>query len=228
MLDCKPLNLTGLAPAVLVAGCAPAPPSSTSSGSTPVPSQPSGPKKILAAIRSAPASLSKQKTNPPGLVGSVPGLDALEELVHTGLTHNAPDGSWQPVLAEQTPAVENGMWRVFDDGRMETTWRIRSDARWQDGTPVTTDDLLFTTMVEQDPEVGIPRNSAYDLIDSIQAADASTITVAWKRPFIEADSMFSYPLALPMPKHLLEKPFNEDKANFLGIPYWTEAFVGAG
>jgi len=37
-------------------------------------SQPSGPKKIVAAIRSAPASMSKQKTNPPGLVGSVPGL----------------------------------------------------------------------------------------------------------------------------------------------------------
>jgi len=31
-----------------------------------------------------------------------------------------------------------------------------------------------------------------------------------------------------MPKHLLEKPFAEDKANFLGIPYWTEEFVGAG
>lgn len=223
----RTIGLIGLAIAV-AAACAPAQPRGETAGGEAAVRQVTGPKKIVAAIRSAPASLSKQKTNPPGLVGSVPGLDALEELVHAGLTHSSPDGAWLPVLAEQTPSVENGLWRVFPDGRMETTWKIRPNARWHDGAPVTTEDLLFTTMVEQDPEVGIPRNAAYDQIESIQAIDAATITVSWKRPFIEADAMFSYPLALPMPKHLLEKPFNEDKANFLGIPYWTETFVGAG
>jgi len=217
----------GLVLCTLLAACAPPTPRQESVAGSGVATV-SGPKRIVAVIRSAPASMARQKTNPPGLVGSVPGLDALEELVHSGLTHSSPDGGWLPVLAEQTPTVENGLWRVFPDGRMETTWRIRPNARWHDGAPVTTEDLLFTTIVEQDAEVGIPRNPAYELIESIQAVDAATITVNWKRPFIEADAMFSYPLALPMPKHLLEKAYNEDKANFLGIPYWTDEFVGTG
>src|SRR5438270_12111190 len=41
--------------------------------------------------------------------------------------------------------------------------------------------------------------------------------------------MFSYRVAgLPLPKHLLEKAFNEDKATFQGLPYWNEEVVGAG
>src|SRR5437763_1768038 len=31
-----------------------------------------------------------------------------------------------------------------------------------------------------------------------------------------------------LPKHVLEPAFLENKANFLGVPYWREAFVGAG
>src|SRR3989442_1314888 len=61
------------------------------------------------------------------------------------------------------------------------------------------------------------------------APDAQTLTVTWKRPYIEADGLFSYRAAgLPVPKHLLEKAFNDDKATFLGLPYWSEEFVGAG
>jgi peptide/nickel transport system substrate-binding protein len=210
------------------ASAAPAPGSVQAPGGAAERVTSAAPKKVIAVIRSAPASMSKQKTNPPGLVGSVPGLDALEELVHVGLTHNSSDGVLLPVLAEAAPTVDNGLWKVFPDGRMETTWKLRSDARWQDGTPVTTADLLFTTMVEQDKELGIPRNSAYDSIDHVEAVDAATITVTWNRPYIEADTMFGYPIGLPMPKHLLEKAFAEDKANFLGIPYWTDEFVGTG
>lgn len=31
-----------------------------------------------------------------------------------------------------------------------------------------------------------------------------------------------------MPRHLLEKAFQENKASFLGLPYWSHEFVGAG
>src|SRR4051794_35982059 len=44
-------------------------------------------KRIVAAIRGMPSSMVQQRTQPPGLAGSVPGLDALQELVHAGLTH---------------------------------------------------------------------------------------------------------------------------------------------
>lgn len=213
---------------MLAWGCAPAVPTGGGTGGDSSVPRVSGPKRVVAAIRSAPASLARQKTNPAGLVGSVPGLDALEELVHAGVVHLTPNGGLEPQLATAVPTAENGAWRVFPDGRMETTVRLRDDAKWHDGTALTTDDLIFATVVEQDKDLGIPRNPAYDLIEGIEALDARTIIVRWKQPFIEADALFSYSAALPLPKHLIERAYLDDKANFLGIPYWTEEFVGAG
>jgi peptide/nickel transport system substrate-binding protein len=43
--------------------------------------------------------------------------------------------------------------------------------------------------------------------------------------------MFSYDLALPLPKHLLERSFTgqrADRASFAQASYWTEEFVGTG
>src|SRR5207249_2611504 len=89
---------------------------------------------------------------------------------------------------------------------------------------------LFTTAVEQDKELGFTRNAAYDLIERIAAPDPATITVTWKQPFIEADTMFSSAgaFALPVPKHLLERASVEDRATIFELPNWTTEFVGSG
>ncbi len=223
----KPRWRIGLLATVLwlvLAGCASgrsATEASTSSGAPPP-----APKRITAAIRGAASSMAQAKTQ--RLVGSVAGLDAVEELVHTGLTHRGVDGVLAPRLAQATPSIENGLWQVNPDGRMRTTWTLRPEARWQDGTPLTTSDLHFAVAVEQDAELALPRNPAYDLIESVEATDERTIVVNWRRPYIEADAMFGHLVGLPLPRHLLEQPFHEDKAGFFSQPYWTEAYVGAG
>jgi peptide/nickel transport system substrate-binding protein len=33
---------------------------------------------------------------------------------------------------------------------------------------------------------------------------------------------------MPLPRHLLAQPFGEDKAGFLALPYWRDAYVGVG
>jgi peptide/nickel transport system substrate-binding protein len=114
---------------------------------------------------------------------------------------------------------------------METTWRIRQNAQWHDGAPFTAEDLVFTARVAQDRDIAIFRQLAYDSVESVEATDPWTITVRWSRPFIEADAMFSgfgsfQPV--PLPRHLLEQQFLENKAGFLNLPYWSEEFVGAG
>jgi peptide/nickel transport system substrate-binding protein len=192
------------------------------------PSTPAAPKRVVATIRSAPVSLVQQKTHPAGLVGSVSGLDALEELVQAGLSHADDRGARQPQLAEAVPSLENGLWDLLPDGRMETTWRIKDSARWQDGAPLTSADLVFATQVEQDRDLGIPRNAVYDLIEAIETPDAHSAKVTWKQPYTDAVGLFSFEVALPLPRHLLDRPYAEDKANFLGLPYWTHGFVGAG
>ncbi len=112
---------------------------------------------------------------------------------------------------------------------MATTWKIKPGARWHDGAPLTTQDLVFTAAVEQDRELELAPYTEWELVDSIDAPDAQSITVNWKRTFIEADALFGYRSAgLPLPKHLLERAAAEDKLNFQALPYWSEEFVGAG
>src|SRR5213593_2874868 len=66
------------------------------------------------------------------------------------------------------------------------------------------------------------------MIEVVDAADDRTLTIRWKQPYIDADSLFSSGRALPLPKHLLEKTFTEDKAGFTQTPYWNEGFISTG
>lgn len=207
--------------AVALAGCAPvAPPSSPDARGQSA----AAPKRIVAAVMGDPHTLY----NALNQNNSVPGIDALQELVHVGLTHADRFGVRGPRLAEAVPRVESGLWRVLPDGRMELTWTLRSDAAWHDGAPVTSADLLFTTRLEQDRELPVLRNRLYDSIEAVETPDARTVVVRWKRAYIDADEMFSYAFASPLPRHILERPYNEEKATFFEHPYWTTEYVGAG
>jgi len=160
-----------------------------------------------------------------GSGGRIPGSDALEMLVASGLTVLDGQGTLRPVLAEAVPSIENGLWRVFPDGRMETTWKIRPGAVWHDGVPVTSEDFAFNAQVEQDKDLPFERNLAYNTIDRIEAPDPQTVTVSWKRVYIEADDLFSRPW---LPRHLLEQSYTDNKENFITLPYWNSDFVGTG
>ncbi len=66
----------------------------------------------------------------------------LVALLFPGLVRNGPGGTIVPDLAER--------WSVDKAGK---TWTvdIRPDARWHDGSPVTSDDVVFTIETLQDP-----------------------------------------------------------------------------
>ena len=51
-----------------------------------------------------------------------------------------PDGKVRPYLASSVPTFEEGTWNVVPNGEMETTWKIRPNARWHDGNPFTAED----------------------------------------------------------------------------------------
>ena len=74
-------------------------------------------------------------------------------MVHSGLTVRGDQRIRHPQLAEAVPSLENGLWRLLPDGRMETTWKLREGARWHDGVPLTSEDLLFSLQVGRDPEM---------------------------------------------------------------------------
>jgi peptide/nickel transport system substrate-binding protein len=185
-----------------------------------------GPTRVVLGVLAVHTTLQSRTAG----ANRRPGFDSLEELVSAGLVNVDDRGQVQPQLGETAPTVENGLWKVFPDGRMETTWRLRLEARWHDGTPITTDDLLFTAAVGQDPELAGFRGSAYGYIDRMEAPDARTLVVSWQRPYIEADLLFSAAGTgtVPLPRHLLEPTYLNNKASFLQHPYWSSEFVGSG
>jgi peptide/nickel transport system substrate-binding protein len=205
-----------------VAGCAPADRSITER-TVAAELGPTTPKRITAAMMGNPPTVVQRTIG--GIVGNIPGIAQLEQVLSPGLSSAVDGGARQALLADAVPSVENGQWVVLPDGRMETTWRIRSGARWHDGTPITADDVLFTARVDQDKEFPIPRDPAYDVIERMDAVDASTVKITWKRPFIEADQFMQGAL---FPRHLLERSYEEAKGGLMSLPYWTSDFVGTG
>jgi peptide/nickel transport system substrate-binding protein len=64
----------------------------------------------------------------------------------------------------------------WDAWTMDVTWKMREDVFWEDGEPVTSDDVIFTWNALADPETGmwVP---GMDYTDSIEKIDDYTFVV---------------------------------------------------
>lgn len=210
---------------ILLAACAPAGPSLTTSASQDVAvAKPATPKRAIAAIQGIPNTVFN-RFNPGSSQG---GIDAIEVMLNSGLVIHDDQGVLRPLLAEAVPTVENGQWKVLPDGRMELTWTIRPGAQWHDEVPFTSADLLFTARLGQEREVPIFGDGAYNLIQSVETPDPRTVVVRWQRPYILADFMFSRLLAMPVPQHLLATAYAENKVTFTEHPFFFQQFIGTG
>jgi peptide/nickel transport system substrate-binding protein len=211
--------------ATLGASCAPAT-RNTEPGSVPVPRS-TAPKRLVASIFADPAGMHQELTNRGG-VGSVPGMNELHHLLHAGLSVQDDREVYQPWLAEALPSIENGLWTVAPDGRMATTWRMKPGIVWHDGTPFSTDSLTLALDINRDREIGVVTLPVLDQIEAVETPDPRTITVRWARPFIEADQLFSQGFVMPVPAHLVQSAYQEDKKSLFNLPYWREEYVGLG
>src|SRR5436305_10701432 len=122
--------------AIAVLACAPPTPSASAPAVAPAaaPAAPaSGPKRVVGA---APFDVDFLPYN------NLPGLTDIRHMVNPGLVVAEDHGGLVAILAEAVPSLDNGLWKISDDGRMETTWRLRPNARWHDGTPFTAADLV--------------------------------------------------------------------------------------
>jgi ABC-type transport system substrate-binding protein len=140
-------------------------------------------------------------------------------------------GAPRPYLARELPQLNTDTWRVSPDGRMETTYRLRDGLTWQDGAALTADDLAFAFQVNRDPGLGFI-GAPEDLMDAVLAPDPKTVVVQWRSLYADAGILHLNAL-VPLPKHLLEAPFLEytqggAREGFLGRPFWTVEYIGAG
>jgi len=227
----RAIGLFFLITAVLVTSCGPSAPSSSTGARSTAPGATLAPKRLTIGMLGV---LPAFWDNLAARGGVVPGAGDFKGLATSGLIVLDDNNVLRPQLGEAVPSVENGLWQVFPDGRMEVTWRIRDGTRWHDGKPIMSDDLMFAVEVGRDPEIAVFRSPAYELIDEVTATDPRTVVVRWNAPYIAADSMFgagssgSRMFASVMPKHVLETPYRENKASFTELAYWTTEFVSSG
>lgn len=146
-------------------------------------------------------------------------------------------GGIRPYLAESLPQLNTDSWIVFPDGRMETTYRLRPGLTWHDGSPLTSDDFAFALRVFKDPGLGIFLAAPQDRIEEILTPDPQTILIRWSVLSPEAGTLKASQNDSdldPLPRHVLAAPFSayeQDPAGrdaFVGLPYWTMEYVGAG
>jgi len=123
------------------------------------------------------------------------------------------DAKWQIVcmLCTEVPTIENGRAVPFDlpDGKrgIRLTVTLRPNARWGDGVPVTTKDVLFTYEVGSNPQSGIADAELFRRITGIEVKDDKTFTVALnKLTYDYAGSLADFEV---LPEHLERAAFRD-------------------
>jgi len=93
-------------------------------------------------------------------------------------------------------------WELSADHRT-VTFHVRDGVRWQDGRPVTAEDVLFTVRQVRDPLVESPFFSAlFEDLESIEAPDARTVRARYLRARPDMLEAWRVPL---VPSHLGEE-----------------------
>ncbi|HED04963.1 MAG TPA: ABC transporter substrate-binding protein [Candidatus Fraserbacteria bacterium] len=84
------------------------------------------------------------------------------------------------------------------------TWifQLRSGVKFQDGTPVTAEDVVYTFQTMLDPNFGAPHRGLYTPIEKVEAIDAHTVKFTLKQPYAP---LLSYLDLGIVPKHVAEK-----------------------
>jgi peptide/nickel transport system substrate-binding protein len=127
----------------------------------------------------------------------------------------AYDTNWRLVcmLCETVPTLENGLAKVVPvptevgdhTGRgIEVTFRLREGATWGDGTPITSDDVVFTWQVGKHPLTGYTAVETFNRILDIKVIDARTFTLVRDRVSFSYASSGDFRI---LPKHLEQEAF---------------------
>ncbi len=115
----------------------------------------------------------------------------LVSLLFRGLLKEGPDGSLQPDLAKS--------WTISPDGKTYTFYMV-SDARWEDGEPVTASDVVFTAGLASDPEYQGPLGASWQGVTA-QAVSAHVVKIVLPSPLGGFLRQATLPL---LPGHVLK------------------------
>lgn len=96
-----------------------------------------------------------------------------------------PNLRYRPFLLASEPSVES------TKDRMVVRFRLREDARWSDGRPVTVDDVVFTWRVMTDPELPVAVRDGFEYLEDVEKETAAVGTLVLSPPFAGWRDLFS-------------------------------------
>ena len=145
-------------------------------------------------------------------------------MVNRPMTH--VDASWNRIcaLCETLPTLENGLAKPekLAGGKtgVAVTYTLRRDAKWGDGTPVTTKDVAFTIEVGKHPASGVADGEVYRRILSVEMKDDKTFTLHMDRLTYQYNALDSLNL---LPAHIERKNFADPKEYRLRTAFDTDS-----
>ena len=141
--------------------------------------------------------------NPFKLV-EVPSFEIMDLTYDLLVDFSPKDSSPVPGLADS--------WEHSKDG-LTWTFHLNKDAKWQDGKPVTSEDVAYTFNRILDEKQGLFIDYVKQ-IDKIETPDKHTVVFTTKKPSVQMLSMYVYIL----PKHIWEKVPPDETKTFVNQP----------
>src|SRR5437870_2030567 len=134
----------------------------------------------------------------------------VEDLIHGNLFLQDEQGRWFPAIAAEAPRLDNGTWKLNDDGTSETIYRIKHGVKWHDGVEFTVHDLVFFWKVATDHDIPFTSRDRFERIKNMEPLDDYTLKTTWNVWEAEADTI-DMRMMYPLPRHILEEAYTSDK-----------------
>ncbi|MEO8393396.1 MAG: ABC transporter substrate-binding protein, partial [Chloroflexota bacterium] len=101
-------------------------------------------------------------------------------------------------------------WSISDDG-LTYTFKIKPDAVWSDGTPITSDDMIFSLNAILSPDINTVLESNVSSVDHVTKVDDKTYQVVLKSVDCAALSLLG---GIPfLPSHKFAADFSDFATN---------------
>ena len=136
---------------------------------------------------------------------------AIMQSVWPTCTRLTPSYEHEPVTCERLP-------RIVATDPFTVEYRLRSDAVWSDGTPVSAADLRFVYENCNDAEDDCARIDGYDQVSEFVEVDERTVQLTFSTPYPAYRALFSTPMP---PAHVAA----DWSTGFIEL---TEAVLSAG
>jgi peptide/nickel transport system substrate-binding protein len=129
----------------------------------------------------------------------------------------AYDAHWKLVclMCERLPTLENGLAKLETTATgkkgIAITIAIKAGAKWADGVPVGSDDLVFGWQVGKHPSSGVSEADLYRRVTAIDVLDERTVTLHVDRVSFDYNALGDFKL---LPAHIERSRFEADPARY--------------